>query len=108
MKTPGKWINQTMGGCENGRQILSGKLHLATCHYGNGIDVNEANANAALIAAAPETAAERDKLKAINAELLEALEFALKALYAPDCPAIPDGAMVKGKIYSAISKAKGE
>ena len=52
--TTGTWKNQTMGGCENGRQILSGKLHLATCHYGNGIDVNDANANAALIAAAPE------------------------------------------------------
>jgi hypothetical protein len=52
--TTGTWKNQTMGGCENGRQILSGKLHLATCHYGYGIDVNEANANAALIAAAPE------------------------------------------------------
>ena len=31
-------------------------------------------ANARLIAAAPETAAERDKLKAINAELLDALK----------------------------------
>ena len=31
------------------------------------------SANARLIAAAPETAAERDRLKAINAELLEAL-----------------------------------
>lgn len=52
--TQGKWINQTMGGSEDGRQILCGKLHLATCHYGNGIDVNEATANAKLIAASPE------------------------------------------------------
>jgi hypothetical protein len=36
-------------------------------------------ANARLIAAAPETAAERDRLKAINAELLVALELLIKS-----------------------------
>ena len=35
-------------------------------------------ANAALIAAAPETAAERDRLRAVNAELLEALKIMVK------------------------------
>jgi hypothetical protein len=52
--TQGTWENKTMGGCEDGRQILCGKLHLATLHYGNGVDVNEATANARLMAAAPE------------------------------------------------------
>lgn len=37
-------------------------------------EVLEREANARLIAAAPETAVERDKLKAINSELLEALQ----------------------------------
>lgn len=37
-------------------------------------EVPEMEANASLIAAAPETAAERDRLKAINAEMLEALK----------------------------------
>jgi len=41
----------------------------------------EIRANAALIAAAPETAAERDKLREINAELLKALA---NILYAHD------------------------
>lgn len=40
----------------------------------------ECLANARLIAAAPETAAERDHLKAVNADMMEALEpFALTA-----------------------------
>lgn len=39
-----------------------------------GIDQEEEQANARLIAAAPETAEERDRLKETNAELLEALK----------------------------------
>ncbi len=42
----------------------------------------ERDANARLIAAAPETAAERDGLREINAELLEALELATHELNA--------------------------
>jgi hypothetical protein len=49
-------------------------------------EVREANAR--LIAAAPETAAERDRLKALNAELLEALR--LTADQALRCE-IPEG-----------------
>ena len=37
-------------------------------------DKSECHANARLIAAAPETAAERDHLKALNAEMLEVLQ----------------------------------
>ena len=49
-------------------------------------------------------------VKAVNchAELLEALEFVLNALNANDCPSIPDGAYVRGKIVNAIAKAKGK
>lgn len=39
----------------------------------------QAEANARLIAAAPETAKERDELKAINAELLAALKWSVNA-----------------------------
>ena len=42
-------------------------------------DSDEHEANTYLIAAAPETAAERDMLKAINAELLAALEALIDA-----------------------------
>mgnify|MGYP001612566934 FL=1 len=41
--------------------------------YGS-VSAGTAAANARLIAAAPETAAERDRLKAVNADLMEALE----------------------------------
>jgi len=62
--------------------------------------------NARLIAAAPETAAERDRLKAQNAELLEALEDVIRwndiSLLDHEWPAIVDGAR------KAILKAKGE
>ena len=66
-------------------------------------------ANAHLIAAAPETAAERDRLKAINTELLAALEY-----YAGQNIVI--GHIIEGKIVAsdahghraraAIAKAK--
>ena len=57
-------------------------------------EFEEELANARLIAAAP--------------ELLEACIEALRQLSAPDCPVIPDGAMVRGRLYAAIKKAKGE
>jgi hypothetical protein len=61
----------------------------------------EGDANACLIAAAPETAIERDNLKAINAELFDALERAAKIIkgYAGSPPP---------KITALIAKAKGE
>ena len=48
---------------------------VAECDVGSPLPVppNEARANARLIAAAPETAAERDRLRAEVAELREAL-----------------------------------
>jgi hypothetical protein len=92
MKTPGKWINQTMGGSEDGRQILCGKLHIATCHYGSGIDVNEAEANARLIAASP--------------MLLEALKTALQIIEAePEACGIYKAHTEK--IRAAITAAEG-
>lgn len=45
-----------------------------------GENLEECEANARLIAAAPETAAERDRLKEINKDLLEALKEAEPAL----------------------------
>jgi hypothetical protein len=41
----------------------------------DGMESPEAEANAELIAAAPEVAAERNRLKAVNAELIEALDY---------------------------------
>ncbi len=89
--TPGPWKNRTMGddADENGGQVFSGKLHLATAHYGNGIDCSEKSANAALIAAAP--------------ELLQACITALHVLDVCKCD---DMAKLAGNgIRAAIAKA---
>lgn len=69
--------------------------------YGHGF----AEANARLIAAAPETAAERDRLREVNAELVAALESALKSLEidGPDSAA----AVLRTDARAAIAKAKG-
>jgi hypothetical protein len=53
----------------------------------------ESEANARLIACAP--------------ELLDACKKALAALGADDCPSIPDGAMVRGRLFNVITKATG-
>lgn len=68
--TPGPWrYSEVIGGCfvygSDGRQILSYKSSPSL----------ENRANAKLIAAAPDTAAERDRLKAANVELVKALAW---------------------------------
>lgn len=71
--TPGPWRK-----AESGKEwaIVQERNSLVICSVHNNRcvaeDTNEANA--ALIAAAPDTAAERDDLKAVNAELIEMLE----------------------------------
>ncbi len=74
--TPAPWI---IGSDNFGNVIVcKDKLFISHIHpiSNDGVSLNaaEAEANARLIAAAPETAAERDRLKEINAELLEALQ----------------------------------
>ena len=81
------------------------------------LDYPSADANARLIAAAPETAAERDRLREVNAELLAALKDAVSALDA-DASKSPLGerhaklaqgwfrAMYGDKARAAISKAE--
>lgn len=60
------------------------------------------------IAAAPETAAERDELKAVNAELLEALERAAELLSVMEIPRHGVRWRVKQQINAAIARATGE
>ena len=78
--TPGPWVAtgqdivssallETLG---SGRTV---RLRIANAKdAGGALSLETVKANAALIAAAPETAAERDRLAATNAELLEALK----------------------------------
>ena len=73
--TPGKWeVFSTETGA--GRVLKHQVRANADCAFGeDSFTVTLRNeADARLIAAAPETAAERDRLKAVNAELLAALE----------------------------------
>ncbi len=63
-----------------------------------------AQANASLIVAAPETAAERDRLKASNAELLEALRDVLHHQVYGTSTSLP---LAIERAQAAIDKAEG-
>lgn len=79
--TPGPWEAHIM---QNGAHHVNGAddssvcdlYHMKTQIHDGSVVFRKPNAeaNARLIAAAPETADERDRLKVINAELLAALE----------------------------------
>jgi hypothetical protein len=64
--------------------------------------IKDLKRNARLIAAAPETAAERDRLREVNAELLAAL-LAMQAFIEGE----PDAVEPFGLIRAAIAKATG-
>lgn len=84
MHTPGPWAVHKNKGEAVPYAIRDKGTFLIGEIYGSTIgDPDEVLANARLIAAAPETAAERDHLKVINAMLLEALERLANA--ALDC-----------------------
>ena len=112
--TPGPWycpgINSKYGVSDwKQANITTGNEYdpiIATVHteaptYLGEIDHDTMLANARLIAAAPETAAERDQLRMINADLLAALESLEKMT--SDLP-LPS---VHNVIRAAIEKAKG-
>ena len=71
------------------------------------------DADAILIAAAPETAAERDRLKASNADLLEALEnitsaaIGMPASHDNLCQSTLDATVIAAQAHAAIAKAQG-
>jgi hypothetical protein len=91
--TPGPWeIGKSSGGDFTIYRYES-NTHIGEVYSTLHGDGERGKANAALIAAAP--------------ELLEACKEALRQLGASDCPPIPDGAMVRGKLYNAIAKAQG-
>lgn len=95
-QTPHVWINAVGS---------SGVAKIETCDYGDGKGeriTDEDLANARLIAAAPETAAERDRLKEVNAELLAALKAVMgewKDGYGLNCVE---------QVRAAIAKAEGK
>src|SRR5579859_797486 len=74
--TPGPWATDNSG------EISDSHAGIAQVYFpgafGSSQVKAECMANARLIAAAPETARERDELKELNAELLAACRLALK------------------------------
>lgn len=112
--TPGPWTIVEVGPdehlsvihdcCESaGCEAEGGITEIADIYYQGGDGSMEA-ANARLIAAAP--AAERDRLKAINAELLGALEELECRFSQYFTGGSEDGAISIAR--AAIAKAKGE
>ena len=119
--TPGPWII-TQGG---GIITPGGNMVAVTCSAtGRHADAGTwaassfseayADANARLIAAAPDTAAERDRLRVTVADLLAAAELAFAALHALapklDYYEIPDAqaANAYDALRAAIARARGE
>ncbi|RAI30578.1 hypothetical protein [Rhodoplanes serenus] len=68
--TEGPWLCGEILAFGHHRLVISADGAKIACVYGPS-----SAANASLIAAAPETAAERDRLREVNAELVEALRF---------------------------------
>jgi len=112
--TPGPWF--TTDGIYNEIKALSkrGKTWVIARITAARVGHDEARANANLIAAAPETAAERDRLRKVNDELLEALMEAEAGLEFAGADKEPEGQFVPAPtlalriVRAAIAKAKGE
>jgi hypothetical protein len=111
--TPGPWIvgYLSQGPCVS---IIaeSGKWRCTEIARVFGATPDEAILVAALIAAAPETAAERDRLRGVNSQMLEALEqILLRACYGleEDVDSAPEMLRaVFDDARAAIAAAKGQ
>lgn len=77
--TPGPWKCERLIDNDGNPYATSYLAHIdiGPCMIWAPVGNAEQEANARLIAAAPETAAERDKLKEINKELLDALVYVM-------------------------------
>lgn len=99
--TPGPWKIDDRTNIGAGFSIISTTAHYSCC----GVAHYVGEADAILIAAAPETSAERDQLKEINAELLAAL-VAMKELVVGS--GLNGSSQQVAKARAAIAKATGE
>jgi len=119
--TPGPWycpgINSKYGVSDwKQANITTGSEYapiIATVHteastYLGEIDHDTMLANARLIAAAPETAAERDQLRDVNADLLAALEWAVARIIVANHEGDPILSAWLPDARAAIEKARKE
>ena len=108
--TPGPWhIEQGKGPMRIA--TLGGRI-ASIADFAPRNDQRIAVANARLIAAAPETAAERDRLREVNRELVEALERAL-VIRSPNvkwtkAETVRSWEAWDGQVRAALARAKGE
>ena len=95
--TPGQWTVLSGGA---GSWTLSGpEGEVIAQRPGWPHRADESRANARLIAAAPETAAERDRLREVNADLLAACREVLRCAALPETWAAP--------LRAVIARAEG-
>ncbi len=118
--TPGPWVIDEQVGTWTARLVgtppktLNENLHSLIAEvYGTFEKYAEykveRDANARLIAAAPETAAERDRLREINKELLEACKFAFSVSVShPDMGNNTEFNELRETLRAAIAKAEKE
>lgn len=97
--TKGPWAFEELAAKDGDGYVLTTEGNrVEIAHHGGaysmGLPRAEVLANARLIAAAPETAAERDRLREVNAELLDALDNLLTydRVERPAFRAKPEGA----------------
>lgn len=97
----------------NGQDIAT--VHGLEDGINNAERIKESQANAALFAAAPETARERDRLRDINSDLLNSLKFLVSAVETEPSMYIytahikkAQAAIIDAEWYQAQSKAKAE
>ena len=93
------------------QDVISGGIRVAVV---SGVGMEQAKANAALIASAPDLLAERDRLKAANAELVKALErvtMQYEAYYQQDRERTGAGSLFHDRqiksARAALASAKG-
>lgn len=93
---------------EGNRILANDDRATIICHMSATVRNPEVMADANLIAAAPETEAERDKLRIINAELLDALETLRGVSLVIGQSRAEKIVAANAKADKAIAKAKGE
>ena len=112
--TPGPWhlakcedgIVFAIAGGDESRFRSRALLKMTTSVNDTEEQIAEQNANARLIAAAPETAAERDRLKEVNAELLEVVRVCREREYNPFEP--DNQSALYHRLEALEARAKGE
>ena len=105
--TPGPWILGDDPAYVGIPHTKAGTQWIRCIGEVNDVSDAEDEASARLIAAAPETAAERDRLKEVNAELLFLLERYVY-LHEEDCVETDEASTLLTESLAAIAKATGK